>query len=90
MLDEDLADLYGVEVKRLKEAVRRNKNRFPADFILELTWEEYHSLRTQIASLASWRLCGERKSQSHRVTKSQNHKEKMHHCTTSPLHHVTN
>jgi hypothetical protein len=53
MLDEDLADLYGVEVKRLKEAVRRNKNRFPADFILELTWEEYHSLRTQFASLAS-------------------------------------
>ena len=51
MLDEDLADLYGVEVKRFKEAVRRNKNRFPADFILVLTWEEYHSLRSQIASL---------------------------------------
>jgi len=32
MLDEDLADLYGVEVKRLKEAVRRNINRFPANF----------------------------------------------------------
>ncbi len=51
MLDEDLAELYGVEVKRLKEAVRRNKNRFPEDFLLELTWEEYHSLRSQIASL---------------------------------------
>jgi hypothetical protein len=51
MLDEDLADLYGVEVKRLKEAVRRNINRFPADFLLELSWEEYHSLRSQIASL---------------------------------------
>jgi len=51
MLDEDLADLYGVDVKRLKEAVRRNINRFPADFLLELTWEDYHSLRSQFASL---------------------------------------
>ena len=34
MLDEDLAGLYGVEVKRLKEAVRRNINRFPSDFYL--------------------------------------------------------
>jgi len=51
MLDEDLAELYGVEVKRLKEAVRRNRNRFPGDFLIELTWEEYHSLRSQIASL---------------------------------------
>jgi hypothetical protein len=50
MLDADLAELYGVEVKRLKEAVRRNKNRFPRDFLLELTWEEYRSLRSQIAS----------------------------------------
>jgi hypothetical protein len=51
ILDEDLAELYGVEVKRLKEAVRRNMDRFPADFLLELTWEEYHSLRSQSASL---------------------------------------
>jgi hypothetical protein len=51
MLDEDLAELYGVEVKRLKEAVRRNRNRFPDDFLIELTWDEYHSLRSQFASL---------------------------------------
>ena len=51
MLDEDLAELYGVEVKRLKEAVRRNIHRFPADFVIELTWEEYHSLRSQFAFL---------------------------------------
>jgi hypothetical protein len=51
MLDEDLAELYGVEVKRLKESVRRNMNRFPADFLPELTWEEYHSLRSQFSSL---------------------------------------
>jgi len=51
ILDEDLATLYGLEVKRLKEAVRRNRNRFPADFLLELNWDEFHSLRSQIASL---------------------------------------
>ena len=51
ILDEDLATLYGVEVKRLKEAVRRNRNRFPSDFLLELTWDEFHSLRSQFASL---------------------------------------
>ena len=51
ILDEDLAELYGVEVKRLKEAVRRNMDRFPEDFLLALTWEEYHSLRSQSASL---------------------------------------
>ena len=47
----DLAVLYGVEVKRLKEAVRRNINRFPPDFLFELSTEEMLSLRTQIASL---------------------------------------
>lgn len=51
MLDFDLAALYEVETKRLKEAVRRNKERFPMDFMFELTREEYNALRTQIASL---------------------------------------
>lgn len=51
MLDFDLAELYGTETKRLKEAVRRNINRFPSDFMFELTRQEYDSLRTQIASL---------------------------------------
>ena len=40
MLDFDLAELYQVETKRLKEAVRRNLNRFPNDFMFELTIEE--------------------------------------------------
>ena len=40
MLDRDLADLYGVETKRLNEQVRRNIGRFPADFMLHLTREE--------------------------------------------------
>lgn len=51
MLDYDLAELYSTETKRLKEAVRRNIDRFPADFMFELTRDEYNFLRTQIASL---------------------------------------
>lgn len=51
MLDFDLADLYETETKRLKEAVRRNLNRFPNDFMFELTRTEYNFLRSQIASL---------------------------------------
>ena len=51
MLDFDLAALYMVEAKRLKAAVRRNNQRFPPDFMFELTQDEYNSLRTQFASL---------------------------------------
>jgi len=53
MLDFDLAVLYTTETKRLKEAVRRNINRFPADFMFELTNKEWEILRSQIAS-SSW------------------------------------
>lgn len=55
MLDFDLAELYGTETKRLKEAVRRNIDRFPSDFMFELTRDEYNFLRTQIATLESGR-----------------------------------
>jgi phage regulator Rha-like protein len=51
MLDRDLAKLYGVETKRLKEQVRRNIERFPQDFMFELTKDEYQALRSQIATL---------------------------------------
>ncbi len=51
LLDSDLAFLYGVETKRLKEAVRRNIARFPEDFMFELTFREWSALRTQFASL---------------------------------------
>ena len=51
MLDRDLAELYGVETRRLKEQVRRNINRFPESFMFELTTEEYKSLRSQSATL---------------------------------------
>ena len=50
MLDFDLALLYSIENKRLKEAVRRNINRFPNDFMFELVEIEFNSLRTQIAT----------------------------------------
>ena len=50
MLDEDLSELYQVETKRLKEAVRRNIDRFPSDFMFELGKEEFESLRSQIAT----------------------------------------
>ena len=50
MLDSDLAELYETETKRLKEAVRRNIDRFPSDFMFELSKTETESLRTQNAS----------------------------------------
>lgn len=50
MLDRDLAELYGIETKRLKEAVRRNLRRFPVDFMFELNRKEFEFLRSQIAS----------------------------------------
>jgi len=51
MLDSDLAELYGVETKRLNEQVRRNLNRFPPDFMFQLTPQEWDSLRSQFATL---------------------------------------
>jgi phage regulator Rha-like protein len=50
MLDSHLAELYGVTTKRLNEQVKRNKERFPADFMFQLTFEETESLRSQIAT----------------------------------------
>jgi len=46
-----LAELYGLETKQLKRAVRRNIHRFPPDFMFELTREEYNSLRSQIGTI---------------------------------------
>ena len=51
MLDNDLAELYGVPTKRLNEQVKRNVTRFPADFMFQLTAEEATSLRSQFATL---------------------------------------
>jgi len=50
MIDRDLADLYQVETKRLKEQVKRNLNRFPEDFMFELTKNELENWRSQFAT----------------------------------------
>jgi hypothetical protein len=53
ILDADLAELYGVPVKRLNEQLKRNPQRFPADFLFTLTREEYENLRSQNATSSS-------------------------------------
>ena len=55
MLDSDLADLYGVSTKRLNEQVRRNIQRFPADFMFQLSPDEAAALRSQNATLEAGR-----------------------------------
>lgn len=49
MLDFDVADMYGVETKTLNQAVKRNIERFPADFMFKLTKDEWEILRPQLA-----------------------------------------
>ncbi len=53
MMDRDLAELYGVETRRLKEQVRRNIDRFPDDFMFEMTKEELDDWRSQFATSKS-------------------------------------
>jgi hypothetical protein len=55
MLDADLARLYGVSTKAFNQAVRRNRSRFPNDFLIELTNQEVARLRSQIVTLKSGR-----------------------------------
>jgi ORF6N domain-containing protein len=50
MLDSDLARIYGVQLKRLNEQVRRNKERFPPDFAFQLDYQEVRDLKSQIAT----------------------------------------
>jgi len=53
MLDSDLAELYGVETRRLNEQVKRNLLRFPEDFMFQLSEDEFNNLKSQIAT-SSW------------------------------------
>jgi hypothetical protein len=53
ILDADLAKLYGVETKRLNEQVRRNLDKFPDDFMFQLTKDEFENLKSQIATSSS-------------------------------------
>ena len=56
MLDRDLAELYDVETKALKQAVRRNIDRFPADFMFEMTKKEFENWRSQFVTSKSDRM----------------------------------
>jgi hypothetical protein len=53
LLDDDLAKVYGVETGALNRAVRRNRQRFPADFVFQLTKEEYENLKCQFGISSS-------------------------------------
>ena len=53
MIDGDLSELYGIETKRLNEQVKRNIERFPDDFMFQLTKEEFENLKSQFAT-SSW------------------------------------
>ncbi len=55
MLDSDLASIYGVETKALNRAVKRNRDRFPKDFVFQLTENEWKNLRYQIGTASSSR-----------------------------------
>ena len=50
MIDRDLAELYGIETKVLKQAVKRNINRFPEDFMFELSLHEFENWRSQFVT----------------------------------------
>ncbi len=54
ILDRDLAGLYGVPTKALKQAVRRNPKRFPKDFMFVLKQQEFKNLRSQFVTSSSW------------------------------------
>jgi hypothetical protein len=54
MLDEDLAEMYRVETRRLNEQVKRNANRFPKDFMFTLTRKEFENLMSQNATSGNW------------------------------------
>jgi hypothetical protein len=53
ILDQDLAELYGVETRRLNEQIKRNPERFPIDFMFQLTTKEWANLKSQFAT-SSW------------------------------------
>jgi hypothetical protein len=54
LLDADLARLYGVPTKALVQAVKRNRARFPGDFMFQLTSQEWKNLRSQFVTSSQW------------------------------------
>ena len=78
ILDRDLARLYGVETKRLNEQVRRNKERFPEDFMFQLTKEEFENWKLQFATSSG----GDNMSSQIAITSTANMSPQI--ATTSP------
>jgi phage regulator Rha-like protein len=75
MLDSDLAELYQVQTKVLNQAVRRNLDRFPNDFMFQLSKEESANLRSQFV-ISSWNIKSEQlRNRSQFVTGSQKHRD---------------
>ena len=74
MYDSDLAELYSVEIKRLNEQVKRNRERFPEEFMFQLTDEEFASLWSQNATLETGR-GRHRKYLPYVFTEQKNHTE---------------
>ena len=70
MLDSDLADLYGVEARVLNQAVARNRDRFPDDFMFQLTAGEYDAIRQRLVSGPD----GQTGNSSQSVTSSRKHR----------------
>lgn len=66
MLDADLAQLYGIQARILNQAVARNRKRFPADFMFQLSSEEYEGIRSQLVTTS-----GKRLNSSQSVMRSQ-------------------
>lgn len=75
ILDSDLAELYGVEARALNQAVKRNLERFPADFMFQLTAEEFAGLR----DACSAGVTGETGNSSQFVTSSRKHRGAAYH-----------
>jgi hypothetical protein len=70
MLDADLAALYGVPTKALNQAVKRNRERFPEDFMFRLTWEEAHAVQPRAVTVTDAGAVA--RSQSVTLTPGQN------------------
>jgi len=75
MLDFDLAELYGVETKRLNEQVKRNIDRFPSDFMFRLTKKEWSFMRSQIATSSD---VTSKSNSSQNATSSRKHRGKTY------------
>jgi hypothetical protein len=75
MLDADLAMLYGVEARALNQAVARNRKRFPADFMFQLSKKEYHSIRSQFVTTSGRAIV----NSSQTVMSSRKHRGRAYH-----------